>query len=583
MVDLTGGSQSIFGISGDSFASLFQPGNTPGSLAQFQLVGANSPNSNVLPWAKSFRNFAPAIGLSWALPWWGANKTVFRAGYAISYEHNIMALLNQLFGYGAPGLGQTQSITPATYQSLSSISLPLPIPSIAPLATIPINDTNSSAQGVDIPDHGLKQPYIQNWNASLGREIAKGLVVDARYVGSKGTKLIQSVNINEVNIFENGILNAFNITEAGGNSPLLNQIFNGLNIPQVGVVNGTSITGSQAVRQNTTLQAYLLTNNVGGFANFLASNTFVTGIRGGLIKNGGLPANFVVANPQFGTAALLGNFDNSTYNSVQLEANKRFQDGFQVQASYVRSKTLGAYDGNTQNEEAAFITLRNEHLSKQLMSFDIPSVFRISGVWDLPFGYGKRVLGSSHGILGHLVEKWQTAVIFNKQSGTPNTFGNSAGDTFNGQSTTDIPLGALPSGSVHMVGNNVEYFSGLTQVQDPSVKLLPSNLQSLSTLYAIQGANGQLLLQNPVPGSLGPLSPTSYRGLGTFTLNLQLSKAVTLSQERNVTLRLRADALNLLNTPIWGNPSLNIDSTSFGQITSAGGNRNVVLGARVEF
>jgi hypothetical protein len=436
---------------------------------------------------------------------------------------------------------------------------------------------------VDIPSHGLKQPYIQNWNASLGREIAKGLVVDLRYVGSKGTKLIQSVNINEVNIFENGILNAFQVTDAGGNSPLLNQIFNGLNIPQVGVVNGTTITGSQAVRQNTTLQAYLLTNNVGGFANFLGYNTFVTGIRGGLIKNGGLPANFVVANPQFGTAALLGNFDNSTYNSFQVEANKRFQNGFQVQASYVRSKTLGAYDGNTQNEEASFITLRNEHLSKQLMSFDIPNVFKISGVWDLPFGYGKPVLGSSHGILGRLVEKWQTAVIFNKQSGTPTSFSNNAGGTFNTVNTTDISLGALPSGSVQKVGNNVVYFSGLTQVQDPTAKLLPSNLQSLSTLYAVQGANGQTLLENPIPGQLGSLSPTSYRGLGTFTFNVQLSKAITLSQEHNVTLRLRADALNVLNRPIWGTPNLNIDSTSFGQITTATGNRNIVLGARVEF
>ena len=52
-----------------------------------------------------------------------------------------------------------------------------------------------------------------------------------------------------VNIFENGILNAFNITDAGGNSPLLNQIFKGPNIPGVGVVNGTTITGSQAMRQ----------------------------------------------------------------------------------------------------------------------------------------------------------------------------------------------------------------------------------------------------------------------------------------------------------------------------------------------
>jgi ribosomal protein L28 len=135
------------------------------------------------------------------------------------------------------------------------------------------------------------------------------------------------------------------------------------------------------------------------------------------------------------------------------------------------------------------------------------------------------------------------------------------------------------------VGNNVVYFTGLIQVPDPSIKLLPSNLQGQSTLYAIQGANGQILLQNPVPGQLGTLSQSSYRGLGTFALNLQLSKAVTLSQEHNVTLRVRADALNLLNKPIWAlsSSTLNIDSTSFGQITSASGNRNVVLGVRVEF
>ncbi len=143
--------------------------------------------------------------------------------------------------------------------------------------------------------------------------------------------------------------------------------------------------------------------------------------------------------------------------------------------------------------------------------------------------------------------------------------------------------GPLPSGSVQKVGNNVVYFTGLTQVTDPSVTNIPSNLQSQSTLYAIQGSNGQILVSNPVPGLLGSLSQASYRGLGTFTLNMQASKAVTINAERNITLRLRADAINLLNRPIWGTPNLNIDSTSFGQITTANGNRSVVLGARVEF
>jgi hypothetical protein len=583
MTDLVGGSQSIFGISGTTLGSLFQPGNEPAPLTQVQLIGKNSPNPNALPWKPDHRDFAPQLGLSWSLPWLGKDKTVFRAGYGVSYEKNFLALLNQIYGYGAPGLGQAQSITPSVYQGLGAISLPLPVPSTPPLATIPINDNNSSTQSITVADSGWKRGYVQNWNASIGRQLGKNIVLDIRYVGSKGSRLTQGTNINEANIFENGILDAFLTTETGGNSPLLNRIFNGLNIPGVGVVNGTTLTGSQAMIKSTTLQSYLLTNNVGGFANFLASNTFVTGIRGGLLLNGGLPANFVVANPQLGSANLVGNFGNSTYNSLQVELNKRFAGGFQLQASYVRSKTLGTYDGNTQNEVSSFITLRNEHLSKQLLSFDVPNVWRTSGVWELPFGPNKRVLGSSHGVLAKLVENWQTAVIFNKQSGTPTTFGNSAGGTFNSLSTTDIQVGPIPSGSVHVSGNNVVYFSGLTQVQDPSVRNLPSSLQSLSALYAIQGPNGQTILQNPVPGSLGPLSPSSYRGLGSFTFNAQLSKAVTLNQEHNVTLRLRADALNLLNHPIWGNPNLNIDSTSFGQITAASGNRTVVLGVRIEF
>jgi hypothetical protein len=583
MTDLVGGSQSLFGISGTTLAALFNPGYEPGQLMQLQLIGKNSPNPGIQAFKPDHRDFAPALGLSYSLPWLGKDKTVFRAGYGVSYEKNFLALLNQIYGYGAPGLGQLQSVTPSTYQGLGNISLPLPTPSTPPLATIPINDNNSSAQSIDVADSGWKRGYVQNWNASLGRQIGKGIVLDVRYVASKGTKLTQGTNINEVNIFENGILNAFETTEAGGNSPLLNQIFKGLNIPNVGVVNGTTITGSQAVRTNTTLQAYLLTNNVGGFANFLGSNTFVTGIRGGLLLNGGLPANFVVANPQLGTADLVGNFGNSTYQSGQVEVNKRFQSGFQVQASYVRSKALGSYDGNTQNEVSSFLTLRNEHLSKQLLSFDTPNVIRTSGIWDMPFGPGKQFLGQSRGVLSHLVERWQTSVIFLKQSGAPTTFGNSAGGTFNSSSATDIQLGPQPSGSVQKVGNNVVYFSGLTQVTDPSVRNLPSNLQGQSTLYAIQSANGQTLIENPVPGQLGTLSAASYRGLGTFTLNMQLSKAVTLSKEHNVTLRVRADALNLLNKPIWGTPNLNIDSTSFGQITTATGNRNIVLGARVEF
>jgi len=265
--------------------------------------------------------------------------------------------------------------------------------------------------------------------------------------------------------------------------------------------------------------------------------------------------------------------------------NKRFGAGFQIQASYVRSKALGDYDGNQQSEVTSFMTLRNGSLDKRLLSFDTPNVWRTSGIWDLPFGRGRKLLGSSHGVLNHLVERWQTAVIFNKLSGGPTTFTNSSGNTFNNLAgaTSTLAVGPLPTGSVYFSGNNVAYFKGLTQAPDPSILNMPANLQSNSALLALADANGNIILRNPLPGTMGGLSPTVIHGLGSFTFNMQLTKMITLNQEHGVVLQVRADAINLLNRPIWNTPNLNIDSTSFGLITGAGGNRNVQLGARISF
>jgi Carboxypeptidase regulatory-like domain len=593
-VGLVGGSQSAFGVSGTTLGSLFQPGALNGSLSQLELIGKNSPNPNQNVWAPQYANFAPAVGLAWNPGWqkFGMNKGVIRMGYGIQYERNQLGLLDQLYGFGAPGLGSSVSVLPASFTSLNSLTLPLKSNTV-PLATVPINDNNAATQTELIADGGLKTPYIQNWNVSYGRELAKGYILDVRYVGSKGSRLYRGTNIDELNIFENGILQAFQTTDAGGNSPLLNQVFKGINVPGVGVVDGTNVTGSQAVRQNTTLNSFLLSNNVGGFAQFLGYNTFGTGIRGGLIKNGGLPVNFVNANPQFGAVDLVGNFGNSTYNALQVELNKRFGHGFQIQASYVRSKALGDYDGNAQSEVSSFQTLRNEHLDKRLLSFDVPNQIRTSGIYDLPFGPGKALLGQSHGIIAHLVEGYQTSIIFNKLSGTPTTFtagtnaaGTASGETLNGLAdATPILTGSLPTSNVHVSGNNEVLFTGLTQVTDPSVANIPVAIRANSPLLAIAGANGTTLLSNPLPGTLGGLGPTSYRGLGTFTFNAQLSKSVVLSKEHNIVMTLRADAINLLNKPIWtlGANSLNIDSPNFGVITSAVGTRNIQLGARIDF
>ena len=58
---------------------------------------------------------------------------------------------------------------------------------------------------------------------------------------------------------------------------------------------------------------------------------------------------------------------------------------------------------------------------------------------------------------------------------------------------------------------------------------------------------------------------------------------MVLNYEHNIQMIFRADAINVLNKPIWSSPQTNIDSTSFGLITSAGGNRSINLTLRVTF
>src|SRR3972149_4217130 len=98
-----------------------------------------------------------------------------------------------------------------------------------------------------------------------------------------------------------------NVTRAGGNAPLFDQMLRGLNLG-AGVINGTTVTGSASLRANTLTRAFIANGNIGQLADFLNRSTALTGRGGGFVRNSGLfPENFFVLNPQFNTVALHGN------------------------------------------------------------------------------------------------------------------------------------------------------------------------------------------------------------------------------------------------------------------------------------
>ncbi len=583
---LVGGSSGLFGLTGTGFGDLYQPYHLAGSETRIELVGKNSPHPSTLIYNNDLNNFAPAVGLSWSIPYFGKDKTVLRTGYSIGYERDSLRMFNIVVG-DQPGLRTVAALRPSTAYDLTRLSLPL-TPAGKPLETSNLlTDRTQTVRGFDT---NLRVPYVQNWNFSIQRQLPGDFNLDMRYVGSKGTKLVRGTNLNEVNIFETGILDAFRAIQGGGESELMDRMFNGYNLG-LGVINGSTIRAGSSLRNNSATRGFFANNNVGDFASYLNTTTTFSGEAGGLLRNAKLPENFIVANPQFLNANLTSNFANSTFHSMQVDLTKRFSAGWMLQSNFTWSRALGEQEGSGQEMIDSYRNGRNRRLDKRIMSFDRTFVFRNSGAVELPFGPGKRFFKNSTGVLSRFLERWQVSPIINVFSGEPFTFGTSVssfnqfGNEIAGQlGNTPVLVGSMPKkGSVTRVSDGVIYFPNVQQVRDPAVAGLTTaqSLNTRSTLYAIADKSGQLLLVNPDPGVVGNIPLFYATGARSLRFDVNLLKRVRISEGKE--LEFRIDAIDMLNSPQFGTPEGDINSTTFGRITTATGNRIIVLGGRINF
>lgn len=587
-----GGSGGLFGISGTSFADMWQPGRIAGTPTVLQLVGKNSNNPDTLLYDNDWNNIAPAVGLSWSLPWGGKDKTILRAGYGINYQGaaSFNAGLN-LFTGNNPGLTYAQNFATlgvgATYFNFSSPNLPIPIPpptSVKPLTPEPFDVRTNSLTGYD--DNRVN-PYIQNFSLEIQRELARNFTIEARYIGSKGTRLYGGVSINDVNIFENGILNAFNITRAGGNAPLFDQILNGIELNRgtnaslgQGVVNGTTLAGSAALRANTIFKTFLANGNAGQFASALNASTTVTGKAGGLLARNGFPNNFIVANPQYAAVVMGTNPGSSTYHAMTLQMTKRLSNGFTHYFAYTWSRTLGesSTDGSVQ-----YLDPRNRRLDHSLLTYHRTHDVRSNGTFELPFGPGRKFLADAPGFVSRIIERWQLGGIFSWSSGAPITITASNAEltwtqipgTINVARTANTPniLGSFPkdAGKITYTSSGGYYFEGFRQVTDPSISGV-TPLQTLQNSFsnkALADANGNIILANPAPGTAGTLGRQWIEGPTHANLDVNLVKRIRLGEQME--LEIRVDAVNIMNNPRWGlvGGANDINNINFGRLTAA--------------
>jgi hypothetical protein len=566
----TDGFAGAFGGSGTNFNAQWSPGASGGSLTQMETVGVNSENPGTTLYKNYFKGFEPIIGLNWAIPYFGVNKTVLRVGYGMSRPMTLSFL--DISG------DVTQFATSATYSAvqptfLNNISLPLSPTFSNPLQVWPIND---KTQSIAVTDPNFKPTVVQNYNASLERQITPSLTLALRYVGNHTTHQPGNFAMNTVNVEQNGIAAATVLTAQGGNAPLFNQILNGVTFPGIGTVNGATLTGSQALLQYSGTYSNFAGNSAGGLAGFFNTTQALgpagtTPVRGWLLANGGLPANFIVVNPQYSGVTDVCACLNYTYNSGVVELNKSYSHGLRVGGSWVWGKTM-SLNG---------FSLNPQDWNQQREPSGQKFTWKANGTYELPWGPGKQFLNATSGVAGvvdKIIGNWQYGGILTLNSGSYLSFtcaGNVNGGT--DPCTSLQPMGSDP-GHVIRTGNGVVYYnpSQFTQVKDPYCSSITNeyNLQSHCTDLAID-YNGSPLFQNSSLGQVGTMDLVSdWKGPGLFNFDMNLLKRLTVKEK--VTMEFRLDALSATNTPHFPNPTTSIDSTSFGRITapSSGGSNS---------
>jgi hypothetical protein len=225
--------------------------------------------------------------------------------------------------------------------------------------------------------------------------------------------------------------------------------------------------------------------------------------------------------PQFTSVTANTNQGYSFYNSMQTVFQKRFNQGFTTSLVWTWGKFMQANSyRNASNALPEYVISDMDHTHRVV----------VTGLWQLPFGHGKRWGASSGRAVDTIAGGWQMQGVYQIQTGDALGFGNSIllGDI------TQVPL----SGSQQTINHwfNTSLFNTVSSQQ------LANNLQTMNTRYS------------------------GIRGPRIDNTDLSLFKNFAIREGK--TLQFRSEFNNAFNHPRFGDPNTSPTSLNFGVITT---------------
>jgi hypothetical protein len=589
------------GIWGPSTGN-FHPGTLGGNMSP-QFV----QNSN--PYGADLVNPAPNLGFAWNPQFekgilrkiFGNDKTVIRSSFSMTYYNEGM---NTVSNYLPSNPGAIQQISGAANVNFTpgsqSLSSPDPTFSVAPANfSFPIPLSQYMLNGgtsINAFNPNLKSPYTSNWTLDIQREVAKGTVLDVRYIGNKSTHMWHMQNMAEINTVENGFtqefINARNnlaINQAAGVQSFANRGLTGqVALPffetilgasgtQPAIANGSGFGNTSWIQSISYGAAGTMANNLASTSSTqyfcrMVGGKFAPCAAAGFTATTPYPINYFRANPFAGTIYYQDSNGDNNYNGLQAELRKSFSRGLMGDVSYTLSHTMGDQGNVTgQGAETTWVTLRDAKLSYRDTSFDHRHSIMAYWTYDLPIGRG-RFLSPSNRIIDRIVSGWTVGAIHKFISGGP-TYLTGGRATFNTWAD-----GGIIFGNGLTLQNLRQRLDTVVGGYDPSCQCFHTDVSDLQ--LANKAVNPIYYRPGDVPGTIG--GNFEIRGKWGYQFDMSLSKEMRITER--IRFNIKATATNVLNHP-WrtGIGATTITGTTFGQVSSFASPRNVQIKTSINF
>jgi hypothetical protein len=582
----------------DRTAQIAAGNDSPSGLPFFSAELGGKANNAAPYYAQNNKDLAPRVAFSYN----PTPKTVINGGAGIVYDRTVidaaLFFANQnsfLFenqqvntlNEGSSPLAAIQNdprvATAASFPGTTGPGLsynaalnPPPAPIALPFTPfvsggIPNGITAIGENFVFSPN--LKDPYSIALNAGIQQDLPWHMVLKVNYTGRLGRRLLAEADAGQILDFPDN---------TGKSSQTMVQAFAGLTT-QLRAGTAPSNLAAEPWFENVLQPGiFAAVNQVDG-TNFANNTQLVDGIVGQLANRGDigdsllsiadfgiLPFNVGIPS-QFAVDGYLTNLGSSNYHGLLVTLDKNMSNGLNFGLNYtwshsIDNTSLSANNNSFSNGVGLVCDLTQLRACRGSSDFDVRQETTANILYDLPFGHGRQFGGAIPIWENEILGQWSISALPGYRTGLAVT------------AYADASLASL-------LNADPAIFTGRKSDLRSHVNV------SNSTVFNFAGGQAgatKLLSEFVGPVGLQYGQRNLLNGPGAFTLDMGLAKTFPIYPSKNVNLKFRADAFNVLNHPDFGTPGGNglgqlsiVNSPQFGQITGTSNPVGGFAGARV--